>query len=194
MESEDRSLQQTAQQGANTAATTAGQYGSQAGSIGGMLTPTLERDITNPQGFSPTEQNNMLVQGEQGAGGANAGITGQAGLNAMRTRNTGALSGVLDQASRQKGQQLSQNALGVANESANLAQQKRASALGDLSGLYGTDVHAQLGAMGLTAPDVNAGVNAGNSGWYQNLLGGVNAATGAFKAAFPGGVNGGNGG
>jgi len=97
-------------------------------------------------------------------------VTGQAGLNAMRTRNTGALSGVLDQAARTKQQQLSENALNVQNQSARLAQQKRASALGGLQGLYGTDVNAQLKAMGIQDQDLQTAIQAGNSGWLQNTM------------------------
>lgn len=170
-ESADRSAQAQGKQAFNTSAGTAGQYGSTAGQVGAELIPTLERDINNPTGYTPTQENNMIVRGEQGAGGATAGATGLAGLNAMRTRNSAGYSGVLDQMARTKQQQLSQNALGVANESANLAQQKRASALRELQGVYGTDVGAQLRAMALEPEDINAEVNAGKSGWLQNAEG-----------------------
>lgn len=177
----DRSAQAQAGAAATTAKNTAGGYGTSAQGIGNFLQPTLQRDITNPVGFTPTEANNMLVAGEQGAGGATAGVAGAAGLNAMRTRNSGALSGVLDQAARTKQQQLSQNALGVQNESAKLAQAKRASALGGLQGLYGTDVGAQMKAMGIQNEDINSEIEAGKSGWVQNLEGGISALSGAAK-------------
>ena len=167
----DRSAQAQAGAAATTAKNTAGGYGTSAQGIGNFLQPTLQRDITNPVGFTPTEANNMLVAGEQGAGGATAGVAGAAGLNAMRTRNSGALSGVLDQAARTKQQQLSQNALGVQNESAKLAQAKRASALGGLQGLYGTDVGAQMKAMGIQNEDINSEIEAGKSGWVKNIEG-----------------------
>ena len=167
----DRAAQAAASGAAKTAGTTAAGYGTSAGAIGAPLTKTLQNDVNNPIGFTPTETNNMLVAGEQGAGGATSGIAGAAGLNAMRTRNTGALSGVLDQAARTKQQQLSQNALGVQNESAKLAQAKRASALSGLQGLYGTDVGAQLKAMGVQDSDINSEIAAGQSGWLQNVEG-----------------------
>jgi hypothetical protein len=186
-ESADRSAQGEAKQAFNTAAGTAGQYGSTAGQVGAELIPTLERDINSPTGFTPTQINNQLVASEQGAGGATAGVTGAAGLNAMRTRNSAGLSGVLDQVARTRQQALSQNALNIQNRSDMLAQDKRASALRQLQGIYGTDVGAQLHAMSQEAPDINAQVNAGNSGWYQNVLGGINAVTNAYKAFNPGG-------
>ena len=167
----DRAASGEAQAAQKTAGLNAAGYGAQASAIGAPLTKTLQSDVNNPIGFTPTETNNMLVAGEQGAGGAAGGIAGAAGLNAMRTRNSGALSGVLDQNARIKQQQLSQNALGVQNESAKLAQAKRASALGGLQGLYGTDVGAQMKSMGIQNEDINSQIEAGKSGWLQNVEG-----------------------
>jgi hypothetical protein len=110
------------------------------------------------------------VASEQGAGGATAGITGQAGLAAGRTRNSAATSGVLDQAARSKQQTLSQNALGIQNKSADLANMKQQEGIQGLQGLYGTDVTAQMKAMGLIPEDVNAAANASKEGWLQNTL------------------------
>lgn len=182
----DRSLQQDAENAANTAKTTGANYGSSASGISAQLVPQLQREATGNVGLSPTQANNELVAGEQGAGGATAGVTGAAGLNAMRTRNSGALSGVLDQAARSKGQTLSNNALGVQKQSTDIARQNQERSQQMLSGLYGTDVGAQMHSMGLEAPDINAGVNAGNSGWFQdatqliNALGGKAAQAGAM--------------
>jgi len=183
----DRSLQANATGAANTAGTTASGYGSSAQNVNSTLLPALKNDVNNPQGFTPEQLNDMIVSGEQGAGGAASGIAGQAGLNAMRTRNSAALPGVLDQAARQKMQQSSQNNLNVQNESARLAQQKRSAALGGLENQYGTDVGAQLKAMGIQDQDLNTAIQAGNSGWLQNTMGVAgqlsNMGLGAAKAA-----------
>lgn len=172
-----------------TATNTAGGYGSGAAGIGGTLVPALTQEATHPQGFNPTDINNMLVSGEQGAGGANSGITGEAALHGMRTRNAGGFTGALDQAARIKGQQLSGNALNVQNENANLKQKQQQAGLAGLQGMYGTDVSAQLKAMGLVPEDINAGtnatnaeVNAGKSGWLQNVEGIADTASNAYKA------------
>ena len=182
MKEDDRSAQNQAGQATNQAFSTAGNYGSQAGQIGGSVVPTLERDVTNAPGYNPTDLNAMLVAGEQGAGGAASGVTGQAGLEAARTRNSGATSSVLDQAMRRKGQILSTNALDVQGANAKLKQQQRSQALGGLEGMYGTDVGAQLKAMGLEAPDINADVNAGKSGWLQQGEGLLDTLTGSATA------------
>jgi hypothetical protein len=152
----------------NNADTTAGNFATGATNISGSLVPQLQKQATNPTGYTPTQQNNMLVAGEQGAGGANAGITGQAGLQAARTHNTGALSGVLDSAARAKQQTLSQNALGVQNRQADLQQKQMSDAQKELAGLYGTDVNADIKAQSLVPEDLNAANNAAQSGWQQN--------------------------
>lgn len=179
MNEDDRSAQGAAGAAANNATGTASSYGSTAAGIGSTVIPTLTRDVNNAPGFSPTDLNAMLVGGEQGAGGANAGIVGQAGLTAARTRNSAALPGVYDQAARRTAQTLSNNALNVQTQNAQLKQKQRQAALSGLEGMYGTDVNAQLKAMGIVPEDINAETNAGNSGWLQNTVGTISALGGA---------------
>jgi hypothetical protein len=169
---------QTAKNAAGTATTNASGYGATAAGENAVISPVLNRQAQGGGGYTPTQQNNMLVAGEQGAGGANAGITGTANLEAARTHNTGALSGVLDQAARQKQQTLSQNALNVQNKSADLANQQQQSALKELGGLYGTNVGAQTANEKLVPEDLQA--EAPNN--YQDILGGVNSAAGLISA------------
>lgn len=186
MESEDRSVASAAGQDAKTAGGVAGGYGTGAGQIAGSILPTLTQQATNPTGFDPTTKNDMLVAGEQGAGGTNAAITGQAGLEAGRTRNSGATSSILDQAARRMGQTNSQNALNVENASANLANDKQQAAQKGLEGLYGTDVGAQLKGMGLQNEDLNTELQAGKSGWLQDVEGGLDTLGGLASSASKG--------
>ncbi len=169
---------QSAEQQANA---TAGSYGSAGNQIAGSLIPGLEREANTPEGYTPEEMNKQLVAGEQGAGGANAGITGQANLQAARTRNSAGYTSALDEAARDKTRQLSENALNVQNKSAELGQKKQMGAQSELAGLYGTDVNANLKAQGLLPEDVNAETNAGKSGWFQNMTNLIATLTGAAK-------------
>lgn len=174
---------------ASTAAGTGTDYGSSAHDIGSTLVPYETKQLTNPTGINPTDRNNMLVAGEQGAGGANAGITGQANLTAARTRNSGALSGVLDEAARAKTRTLSNNALGVENENTKVKLGQQSDAAHALGGIYGTDVNAQLKAQGLVPEDIKAE----GPSTFESILGGVNSAAGligAFKKPGGGGAPG----
>lgn len=155
---------------------TAGKYGASGDQISSSLIPGLEREANTPEGFTPEEMNNQLVAGEQGAGGADSGITGQANLQAARNRNSSGETAALDEAARDKTKQLSENALNIQNKSSELGQQKQQTAQKELGGLYGTDVDANLKAQGLMSEDVNAEANAsksaaeaGSTGWFQNM-------------------------
>lgn len=180
----DRGVAGAAKRAATNSANVGTREGANANQVGSSLIPGLESEANNPTGYTPQEENNMLVAGEQGAGGANSGITGQANLTAARTRNAGGYGAALDEAARIKGRQLSQNALDVKNKSAELAQEKQGNAQKALAGIYGTDTDAMLKAMGLVPEDVNAAANADKTGWVQDvaqlgsMIGGLGGAKG----------------
>ena len=69
----------------------------------------------------------------------------------------------------------------VAEPGVQLGQQN--DALKQLGGMYGTDVGAQLGAQRNQTADINAAVQAGNSGWLQNTEGVLDTAANLGKAA-----------
>lgn len=167
----DRSVQNTSKKQAQTDQGVAGGYGTQAAGIGSSLIPGLEREANNPTGYDTQTKNNMITAGAQAVGGVNSGIGGIAGLEEGRTRNAGGATQALDEAARVKSRQLSNNALGVENSSAQLAQQKQMQAQNQLAGLYGTDTSNQLKAMGLSQEDVANELAAGRQGWVQNTEG-----------------------
>ena len=167
----DRSIANQAAQNSTTAGAGAGTFAGAPRELLDLSTAQLQQEAANPIGYTPEQTNAQLVAGEQGAGGANASIAGQAGLAAGRTKNSAALSGVLDAAARAKTQQLSQNALGVQNRSADLGIQRQQQAQQQLQGLYGTNVNAQLGDMGIQNQDLNTELNANKQGWLQNTEG-----------------------
>jgi hypothetical protein len=187
----DRSVQGRAKNQSTTAENTGAGYGAQAGQIGSTLIPGLERQAQGGQGLTPTQKNNALVAGAEAVGGAGAGTSGAARLEAMRTRNPGGFSAALDEAARQRGRQTSANTLGVENLDTQIANQKQREAQQMLAGLYGTDTSRQLQAMGLANEDLNTALNAGKTGWLQNTEGVLdtisgmgNSAAGVKKAFF----------
>lgn len=167
----DRSIQGQAKTNAANANTTGSQFGSTANQVGSVLIPGLERQATNPTGFTPIQKNRMLVAGAESAGGAASGAGGEAALEKLRGRNPAGFSAALDEVARQKGRQMSSNALGVENADAQLAQQKQQEAMRQLQGIYGTDTSNQLKAMGLSDEDLKTALEAGKSGWLQQAQG-----------------------
>jgi hypothetical protein len=186
----DRSAQAQAKGNKTTADTLGSNLGSEAAGVGAAVIPGLEREATNPQGFAPTDVNNMLVAGGEAVGGANAGITGEANLEAARTRNAGGFASALDEAARTKSRQLSTNALNVSGEQAREKLKQQQFAQTQLADLMKSDRANQLRAMGLSDEAIAQELAAGKSGWLQNVNQTIEAVTGAAKGAFgkPGGA------
>jgi len=178
----DKKAKGMAQKAANTATDEGARYGSEASGISSTLGPELRREATTPTGFMPEDVNAMLVGGEQGAGGATGALAGEATLGAARSRNTGALSGVLGELSRNKTRQLSENALNVQGMNAREKMRQKSEGLHGLEGIYGTDVGAQLKEQGLVPEDIDAMLKANQTGWGKNLQDWAKIATGGAMA------------
>ena len=112
---------------------------SEGQSIGGPLTSQLQAQAANPQGYTPQQLAYMNTASQQSLGGGAAATTGQANLEAARTRNAGGFTGAVGSANRATQRQASQNALGIQSEQAKLQQEQRQQALSALQQLYGTD-------------------------------------------------------
>ena len=133
-----------------TATTAAAGYGGNAAGLYGSLAPAYSAMAFNPQGYGATNLAKMNTASQQSLGGSNAGVTGQAGLEAARTRNAGGSAAVLDAASQNAMRQNSENAIGTDVANANLQQKQQGEGLAGLSSLYGQNVNAQLGEQGIS--------------------------------------------
>lgn len=168
--------------GAKQAGDTGANYGAQASGVSAQLLPFLTRELNNPMGFSQQQEGSMLGAAEGGAGGSTAGLTTEANLKAARDRNSGGFSGALDEAARQKDKALAGASEGIAGQNANLQQEQQQNAASGLSKIQGMDTDAQLKAMGLIAPDVNASASA-TADVFKNIGSIVGDATGAAGLA-----------
>jgi hypothetical protein len=156
------------------------QYSSQALGIEGQLAPQLEAQAANPQGYSPTTMGQMTTAAEETAGGTNAGIAGQAGLRAARTRNVGSGQAATAEGGRAAGQEVSQINAGIQGNNAQLKSRQQAQALSGLGSLYGEDVNAGNNALGLSNQAVQIAGNQKPGFWQQF---GQNYANDALTAA-----------
>lgn len=159
------------------AATTAGNvgagYGAGAATASSTLMPFLTRELASPQGFSQQQEGSMLGAAEAGTGGSTAGLTTEANLASARNRNSGGFSGALDNAARTQDKTLAGTSEGIAGQNANLQQEQQQDAAKGLAGEQGMDQDAQLKAMGLQAPDLNAQSTLNQTSGWANQLGGL---------------------
>lgn len=178
-----RAAQSQAKTNYDTANRTATGASARADQIGSSLIPGLEQQANNPTGYSPQELNDQLVASEQGAGGANAGIVGQANLDVARSHNSAGYTAALGEASREKTRTLSQNALDVQGRNADLAQKKQAFAQGQLGHLFDTSTDENLKAQGLSNDSIQTELEAGKSGWMQNMMNLIQTLNGGASGA-----------
>jgi hypothetical protein len=156
-------------------------YGESQGDYN-FLDPALKEEASNPQGYTPQQLGYMRTASEQSLGGGTAATTGQANLEAARTRNAGGFQAGIGSANRGAQRQLSQNALGIEQSQANLQQAQKQQALSALQSLYGTNTGASLGYLNSSNDALNKENQAPNF-WQQYILNAQKAATGAAGAA-----------
>ena len=173
--------QAKSQEGVDTA--NAGNYGNQAGQIAGIINPALKNAVNNPTGYTAQQQHEQLTAGEAGAGGATAGLSGAAGLAANRTRNSGSLAGINDTLARARAGAGAKISEGIAAKSADLGEANKQRAIAGLQGERAGDIGAQLHSQGQATDALNAEVNAGKSGWFQNMTDFMKAGADDAKAA-----------
>lgn len=165
----------------NSASGNAANYGGAASGIGGTLTPFLTQRLLKPSGYSQGDMGAMLANAFGSAGGVTSGITGQANLESGRSRNDAGFSTALAEAARARTSAAAHTSEGIAADNANLKQDQSNNAAKMLQGLYGTDVGAQEGALNTANSATQTGIEAGKSGWLQNMNAIITTLAGAAK-------------
>jgi hypothetical protein len=137
-------------------------------------------------GFTPGQTNEMQTAGEAGAGGAIGGASGQLADQAARTRNASGFAKNLDEMARDRSKAAAGTSEGIAAEDVMGAKKLNQEGAAGLGEMYGTDVNAQLKSMGQQNEDINTAIQAGKSGWLQNMTGVLGALGGDASAAMTG--------
>jgi hypothetical protein len=164
-----RAAQQQATNAANTAGSTAAGYGTGAEDISSTLTPFLTRELNSPAGISQQDQTAMLSASQGGAGGIAGGLATRGDERAAATGNGSGFGSSLDDIARQREQAAARGSESIAGENTQAKLNQQQEGATGLRGMYGTDVNAQLGAMGVRNNAINSEVNAGSHGWFQNM-------------------------
>lgn len=178
-----RAAQSQANQTFGNATDSAAGYGAAGKTINSQLTPFLLQRLQNPQGFSQGDLTSMLSSALGSEGGATSAISGEAQQQAARTRNDAGFAGALTQAARERAKNLASTSEGIAANNAQLKQDQQSGAAKMLTGLYGTDVNAQEGMTGQANQATQNAIEAGKSGWFQNMTGLLNSLGGLSNGA-----------
>ena len=155
-----RAEETLAKQNARTGQSLENQYNATSQSELGGLLPAYSTEAAHPMGFAPNDLAGMNTAAQQSEGGSMAGAVGQGNLEAARNRNSGSFAPALDSAATGAGKTLSQDALGVNEQNAQLKEQQRQQGLQGMLGLYDTSTAAGMNALGESNNAVNAGTGA----------------------------------
>jgi hypothetical protein len=177
----DRSSTNEAKGAEGNAAGVAATEQGNANNANAMLTPFYRSEMNAQHLFTPQQQNEMLGAGEAGISGANATGIGEANSEAARTRNTSGFSAALDQNARNRMSATGALGQNVAAQDVMGAKQLNQQGAAGMAGLYGQDTDAMLKAMGIQNQDINTQLEAGKSGWFQNLTSGLSALSPGYS-------------
>ena len=158
-----------------TAQGRSGQLYNQSEDLYSGLAPQLQSEATNPQGYTPQQLAYMNTASQQSLGGGTAATTGQANLEAARSKNVGGFQGAVGTANRANQRTLSENALGIQTQQANLQQAQKQQALQSLQQLYGTNLSGSSNYLNSSNQALTSENSAPNF-WQQYLLNGEGAA------------------
>lgn len=178
-----RSAASQASSAYNQANNTANTLGGEAQGIGANLTPFLTAEMLHPQGMGQSGLSAETSAALGGAGGATSGITGQAAQRAGVSHNAGGFQAALDEAARQRTKAAAGASEGVAAQNEQLKERQQQAGAQGLANMYGVDTSGMLQSQGQEANDINAEVNANNSGWLQNSMGLINTMANSANAA-----------
>lgn len=170
----DRALQQQEKQTYGATTGVANQAGANASGLYGPLTQFGENMMTAPPGYGPDLANMQAIAGEEASSAAN-NAKQSAALAAARGGNAAGINAAQDAAAQQASMAGGQEQQDILAQNAQLKQAQQQEGAGLLQGLYGTNVNAQLSALGQQPADINAGVNAGKVGWLQDVTGALGA-------------------
>ena len=148
--------------------------------------PFYRQEMNAQHLYNPAQTNEMLNFAGAGTGGAGSAAAGEAASTAARTRNTSGFAPALDQNARDRASIMSRANLGVGAQDVEGAKMLNQQGAQGMAGLEGLDTKAMLESMGQEAPDINAQVNAGQHGWFQNMqdmIRSLGTAAGGFGKA-----------
>jgi hypothetical protein len=170
----DRAAQAAAKKAETEAVNTAGTERGNANAEHAALTPFYRQEMNAQHLFTPGQTNTLLDAAGAPLASSAATAAGQATSQGAHTRNTSGFSAALDQNARDRQAAMGQVGENVASQDIMGAKKLNQEGAAGMAGLFGTDTSGMLSAMGQEHEDINSQLEAGKSGWYQNLLSGIN--------------------
>lgn len=165
----DRSAVQSQKNLRDTTGTAAATAGGEADTEHGELAPFYGKEMTAEHLFDPSQTSELLTAGMAPAGSELGNVQHEAELQGARTRNASGFTKSLQQAARDKMKANAGLSEGIAAQDILGAKQLQQEGAAGMSNLFKTDQQRQLESLGLEGKAIEGQVEAGKSGWLQNL-------------------------
>jgi hypothetical protein len=186
----DRSAVQAQKGLRDTDAANAAKAGGHADTEHGELAPFYSQELNAEHLFTPGQTGELLTSTMAPLGSELGNVEHQAELEGARTRNASGFTKTLQQAARDRMKAAAGASEGVAAQDILGAKQLNQEGAAGMSNLFNTDSRNQLQSLGLEEGAIQGQVDAGKSGWLQNLnqtLQTIGSLGGAGKFKMPGG-------
>jgi hypothetical protein len=165
----DRWAQGQDKKNAGTAGDLATKSGATADTEHSTLGNFYNGELNAEHMYDPTQTNELLTAAGAGIGAASGAVAHDTDMLAGRTRNESGFTKSLQEQARDKMKASAGVSEGVAAQDVMGAKQLNQEGASGLSHLFDSDQSEQMKAMGLQAQDTAAEVEAGKSGWLQNM-------------------------
>lgn len=165
----DRAAQGAAKNAAATAGGVAAGDQASAGTEHSTLDPFFRHEMGAEHLFTPGQNDELLTAAGAGSGAVAGSEAAALNRNAAATNNQTALTKSLGDAARDRMKSAAGASEGIAAQDVLGAKQLNQEGAAGESGLFNTDTDAALKAMGLQTNDINTQLEAGKSGWLQNM-------------------------
>ena len=183
----DRSAVGAAKNARDVAQSTAATAGGEADTEHGKLSPFYTNEMNAEHLFTPGQEGELLTASMAPLGSELGDTQHAAELAGARTRNASGFTKTLQQAQRDKDKAVAGASQGVAAQDILGAKQLNQEGAAGEMGLFGADTNKQLASMGLENQAINTQIEAGKSGWLQNMNDTIKAISGAMPGTKAGG-------
>lgn len=173
----DRAAQAAAKNAASTAQGTAATDTAEGQAAQSFINPIFQHEATAEHLFTPGQENELLTAANAGSGAVSGAEKAALQREAASTNNATALTKNLQTAALDRMKSAAGASEGVAAQDVMGAKQLNQQGLAGEAGLFNTDTDAALKAMGIQTNDINTGIEAGKSGWLQNMNATISALT-----------------
>lgn len=173
----DRAAQSAAKNAGATAAGVAGENNAQASGLESTLDPFYKHEMGAEHLFTPGQNDELLTAAGAGSGAVAGSEQAALNRNAATTNNQSALTKSLQDVARDRMKSAAGASEGIAAQDVMGAKQLNQAGAAGEAGLFNTDTDAALKAMGINTNDINTQLEAGKSGWLQNMNSTISALT-----------------